>query len=821
MTAPFRAPLPVDRTALEDYRERQQRRNAPPPRSFMDVMREARERAEAVRQMERRDMVSRSGSARDVTSRAEGDGPAAGSFESLFESAPYMAKHVGRIPLDFTPGVGDALALNDARVNIDEGNYGSALVDVASTLPVVGIAGDVARKVRKGSKGEKVASKAAKANQGTASVATSFDGMDAKQAMKHAQAGGHLRQTPDGQYVGLPRGVDSGAKLGAMRRQVDQKVEDGLFNADWYQRSRDAIGDASGFSPSVNPLSREAEKARLLANGGAAYSPQATPAVETNAFLKQHDAKTVQNRRSTPRTGSQSRNVDNAYAWNDDAAQFEFNGDGIRLGKKTGPYATAKDPTVPEDDIYQTANDIWHARVFGYRNNDGSAFSRGMTPQEHGALTGENLLVAARAEARGLQPLGASPNFRWTPRSAQAATWGAEREAAKKAEQAAAMVKYEKALAKFERAKAKGKKGLKRPAKPAQMTDEEIRAYASFGVDNALNDLETAITAEFVPGTGTGTLEGMGDLPQSVRDEFSQKMFEARGPRNPVLDAMDGYQAPAKQARGTWTDAETGQVHGEISDVARPIAGRQSGPSGRGLVDPAGLARTRLAAGVDAVTRGQQGVGVHSFTKSASGWNYADKTGARVTGTPAQREALQRALEAEGMDVVDVGDALYVGKGQFGATADNPVVGSKDVQTRIQAIVGRAPGMDDVRVDVGNWQSQLETPKFGAEGSGQASQYLHDLLTNDNVFGAPRRLDAAGVPQALQRQFDTANEFGAQYGLRNRPDVEKLQELLGARGGFQTFIDYVRQYGVQGLPAAAIMAGGAGATRYSRQEERP
>jgi hypothetical protein len=149
MTAPFRAPLPVDRTALEDYRERQQRRNAPPPRSFMDVMREARERAEAVRQMERRDMVSRSGSARDVTARAEGDSPAAGSFGSMFESAPYMAKTIGRQALDFTP-VGDVLAVRDGVEDASEGNYGSAALNIASALPIIGTAADAWKPISRG-----------------------------------------------------------------------------------------------------------------------------------------------------------------------------------------------------------------------------------------------------------------------------------------------------------------------------------------------------------------------------------------------------------------------------------------------------------------------------------------------------------------------------------------------------------------------------------------------------------------------------------------------------------------------------------------------
>ena len=144
-------------------------------------------------------------------------------------------------------------------------------------------------------------SKAAARNQKKGATSTVFDNVtDYDEAMAMARRGAHLKQDKSGQYIGGPRTdgsygmtVDSPQALAAMRRSADDQVEEGLYNAAWYDRARSAATDAAGGANT---------EASLFARGGAAYSPQATPPTEMNSFFKQHNAKVVLGEDVTPRT---------------------------------------------------------------------------------------------------------------------------------------------------------------------------------------------------------------------------------------------------------------------------------------------------------------------------------------------------------------------------------------------------------------------------------------------------------------------------------------------------------------------------------------
>lgn len=328
---------------------------------------------------------------------------------------------------------------------------GMALAALGS-IPGVNVESKIASELADaaGKTAAKKVGKVAARNKTKTAIGGVFDNVnDYGQAMRMADRGEHLKQTPNGAYVGAPEGIDSPGALGAMRKRVDAKVDDGMFNATWYDRARDTASDVSGFNPATmghDTSSPQGAMASLFSRGGAAYSPQAAPMSEINYFLNQHNNKVLTGQDFRAKTGSQMNNVAKAYAPDPTTGGFIIEPENIKLGKKTGPYADAKNPTIEDKALYKTANDIWHGRVFGYQNADGSKFDRAFTPQEHGFLTGENLLAAERANARlrighnggpALDDAAAIPEL--TPRSMQAATWGSERRAQRVAEEQAKM----------------------------------------------------------------------------------------------------------------------------------------------------------------------------------------------------------------------------------------------------------------------------------------------------------------------------------------------------------------------------------------------
>lgn len=712
-----------------------------------------------------------------------------------------------------------------------EGALGQATTELAlSAIPFVG-------QMKKA--GKVLGKNVAKSNVTNESVAAIFDALNADEAMVAARRGAHLKQNPGtGQYIGGPRGVDSPQKIGAMRAAVDAKVEDGVSNAAWYDRARATARNLTGFTPEMSKVSEEAKKASLFARGGAAYSPQATPPVEVNAFLRQHNEKVLRGNDIVPRTGSQARNVARAYEPNETTGGFSLFPERIKLGKKTGPYADAKDPTVDEKELYQTANDIWHGRVFGYagsKKNPDAPFSRGFTPQEHGFLTGENLLMAERAQQKGLNPPGYD-NFAWTPRAGQAATWGSERFNQTKAAQEKAVKKYERELARYEKAKARGKEA-KKPTAPKIESDDALRAKANAGIDEAVAKHVAAINAEFAPGSNSGMYQGFGDVPKDVQDEFSRESLRVTGKYNPVTNAMQMFQEPTVMTRGEWTDDVTGEVSHSLTDVSKPLVGLKNtdlgftatGKKRKGgqMIDDASRGALEVQSAIEGVLRGQQGVGVGKFTAANSSMKSGEKTGAHLAGTPEELAAARAALEGTyGLNVMDLGqDGLFAGKyapSQLGPAASgtvwNSFVDGKEVQGAVKDALKSTPGA--ISVTPGRLESGLTTVPWGAEGSGQVARFLDEQLSRPDFINAAQRLDAANIPAMLDARRDVADRVLGPYNANvNRPDVQRLLDLISARlgGGFQNFQQYVRDNGFQGLPALGLMAGGAAAAGSARQ----
>lgn len=672
----------------------------------------------------------------------------------------------------FMPGIGTALAARDYERARRDNDYLGMTLSAAGMLPVVG---GVPLAINKAAKA------AAKAKPKKA-IGTVFDNVtDYDEAMRMALRGEHLKRTPEGKYVGAPEDVDSPQKLARNRANARAKVEAGAFNANWYDRARDAATEVSGGNPAM---------ASMFARGGAAYSPQATPEVEVGALVRQHNAKVLRGEDVTPRTGAQARNVARAYTENATGG-YNIDPSVVRLGKKTGPYAEAKDPTVPAESLYKTANDIWHGRVMGYGEN----FSRGFTPQEHGFLTGENLVLANEAQRRGFGAGVLPEGYQWTPRSAQAATWGAQR-----------LDSYKKEYAD------QVKKALRAKQRPPKAPNEqELIARASYGIDSAVPRYTANDTFEFVTGQNTGHLAGLNAADEAMRRQYTDEMGRAYlggDMRDPIYDSFQMYQRSALPTDGKYLNS-AGVLESNPGFTTRPLVGLRSSDLGvtssgkpkRGGPEmvPEDENAMRVAGQLRGLLTAQEGTGRNKFTPANSSMKADEKTGVRYSG--GDLEAARAAYEKQGLDVVQVGDALHIGK----FPGDNgPEMTGKEIQARAkkaqQGLTGEAVA--------GRWETGLEmVPWTEKQGTGETTRQVLERLLDDpqyQVKDAVRRLDAGRLPQAAAAMNEIDAAMASRTGMPLRQDLMKLRDMI-SKGGLQSVIDYVKKNGGKGLPAVALV----------------
>ena len=629
-----------------------------------------------------------------------------------------------------------------------------------------------------------------------------FDDVDDySQAMKMAEKGQHLKRDKTGQYVGAPKDptgkgltVSSPQALSKMRKQVDEQVAEGASNADWYDRARRAYAEVAGGDPTMGSH---------LSRGGAAYSPQATPMMETENIIRQHAAKVIKGEDIIPRTGSQSRNVAKAYQEDPALGGYLISPEKIRLGKKPGPYGEAKDPTIPDESLYKTASDIWHGRVFGYTSPGGKTFKRGFTPQEHGFLTGENLLASKRATEGGV-PVG-DTGLPMTPRRMQAATWGAARfrqfkeEAQERIENA---IKKRKEWDKDKRPatpKKDGGKGSK-PSIPKMPTDEQILQKSLGGIDQSIPRLSANETFEYVTGESIGHLKGLNKLPKEVRQEYSERMQEAfGGDRDLIYEAMQMYQRPSLQTQGVYVNS-LGEVEFNPGYTARPLTGlipsdlgvTASGKPRRGgpMMDPASREAIDTANTVRSILTAQESGGWNKFTPSTGSMKAFEKTGGRFEGTPEVLVDIQKSFEDAGLNTVNVGDALHIGR------FDGDMDGSA-----IQKIAKKVTKDFEGKYTAGRWETGYNPTEFSTPGSGTATRQLVGQLEG-GVKDLGLRMDKrTRMSDALKKWNAIDREFSQRYNLPMRNDLLKLRELISSQTGFEGLPAHVAKYGAQGLPA--------------------
>lgn len=773
--------------------------------------------------------------------------------QSDFMGGVRTGVRAGQTAAGFMPGGGIADAAGylggpSIRQNIGDGNYGLASLQAlgigadalqASAPFTAGLGGLLGTAV-KGSLIPKMAMAmvpAAKAGQRAAknvkktAIGGVFDNVtDYDEAMRMSQRGDHLKQSADGAYVGAPEGVNSPSALGAMRRNVDAKVNDGMFNATWYDRARDTGAELSGFDPAtMSADSPQGALASMFSRGGAAYSPQAAPSSEMNYFLNQHNNKMLTGEDFRAKTNSQMNNVAKAYTPNAETGGFDIDPSKIKLGKKTGPYADAKDATVPDKSLYKTANDIWHGRVFGYQNADGSKFDRAFTPQEHGFLTGENLLAAERANKRirgigdnGGPALEGSVTTELTPRSMQAATWGSERRAQKAAAEQSKMKAAQKALDKWQRAKDAGKPAGPKPRLPPMSTDQQLIDYASFGIDNAVQRHRAMGNYEYIPGHNTGHGTGMPSQPLDVRQEYTDRLKQNYGERDPYYDALQMYQYPTADRMGVYKNS-AGEIERNPGLSAQPLLELQNQPlpngkrGGPGVDGTAGWNAMKDIEFLRTAINANEGGGGLKFTDANASMKGAEQTGGQFGGSPEQLDALAGQLQDQGFFTERLGNQLTTGVYPDFETGNRMVNGAAVDGKGIQSAIAKTPGVEGLSYTPGRSETFYEGVPWANDAGqpnpdGTVTQAIIDRLNNSSVPNLAQRLDAhPTLRQSIGDHNMIDKEVLGALGLPENQKIYKLREII-SQHGLQGLEGYVKKYGPAGLPAFLLptIMGGSG-----------
>lgn len=199
--------------------------------------------------------------------------------------------------------------------------------------------------------------------------------------------GEHLKRTESG-YVGFPRTVENPSGLGAMRRGLDEQVQeaaDAIRLADpanvgnWYNRAR------AGMAASTEPY----QLPRVLEQHGV-YSAGVSPESELGFALKHLNSRAIGEPGMAFRSAG-ANTLDSAVAENRLA----------ELGDKTGIYMTKQDPRLGGSGLFGV-NDFRWAQSMGYTDPQGKPWKAAVSSTMHPVMDMETGLMTERANARGM-----------------------------------------------------------------------------------------------------------------------------------------------------------------------------------------------------------------------------------------------------------------------------------------------------------------------------------------------------------------------------------------------------------------------------------
>lgn len=622
-----------------------------------------------------------------------------------------------------------------------------------------------------------VGTRAAKNVKKAAMGAVDFKSMSPEQRFSASFGDVHIKQMPDGKYVGSPD-IYSPGELSALRRKLYKEVRSVLekpwVNEElpWYGRQRTGIEEIAGPSPAVQ---------HNVAKGIGIYSPQATPAVNFSALANQHQYYSLLGDPSyVPRTGSQA----NKYA-------RQLMGEEVSMGPKTGNFAVSSDPTLA--DPYMSTNDIWIGRLLGYKNKDGKQFSRGFTQQEHAFVQGEmqRLTATARNEKWG-------GRGDWTVEEIQALPW---------------------VELKGRQLASKGKKPYEKGIAEAQRTTlEELPRNTVY------------MTNEVLGSKDIGHMNGLLDQPLDVRAAYTNERGNFIDPETGRAILFDSFpqnlQRPAVPFTGSYEGTSNPGIAWRLiggREMVKDQLPRAPGKLKRAANQPAPLSgpfvadwthqAMRVPGGVYGLLNPQEMVGWSQTFPLQSGMKVRDTNAARIglLGAPTGEQMSRIAAAGK---LVNLPDVVHHGGGNVTLTNFNAIengapvnIGRKQASALREGLLGL--DVNEVlpaRIDAGNvW---LGDAWKQPQGSGAVSRRILDEIEKNPELGwrAIDLMDAnPAVKSEILNQITRDEKYAKMYGASPREDVMRMRRaIVNKFGSLRAYFEQVKKTGGAGFPAVFL-----------------
>jgi len=587
-----------------------------------------------------------------------------------------------------------------------------------------------------------------------------------EEAASIASKNPHLRQDKSGQYIGGPRGVKSRKQINKMRERFDAEVEKGLIGAQWYSRAREAnVRNNSG-----------KERQSLAAKEQAQMSAQATPDTNMNWAIQLRNDYEAGIPSSKAKTGRQAETY--LRARTEGIGQGHNSAERLqdRLGKKTGIYGEHLDPNVP----FATTgtNDIWHARGFGYTNNDGSMFSRALTAQEHRFLDYETVLAADRANKR---KMGGRSD--WTAAEIQAAPWVALKGAS---------------LAKKHN-KGKAVKSGKKP----MMSEEEGIAKAGETYPDLEDKYTANVTRESWPSQGMQMFPewDMSKATAQERADWDAKTQNLdEGGRDPIYSETFGLGTrPSQKGVGSF-EGQNNPV-----TISRPLVNFEK-EGGKTRVGATSRSMMDMESAASGLMDFQDGSAWNKIVTHGDTGKDRSSVSIDIGRSPTMDEmqALEAIATKYGFSLANANNgASFLDFAGVDTTTTGKRIKS-GMKAEIEKAVGGPAKVERGRFEGGYHDLSKELLPENA-GKGLATRKTMKAI-DDAAQGAPNAKNSLLHSKAMQdKAAKTLKQILETEKTKGpaRADVTKLLDIL-ARGGWKGLYNHVQKVGTQGLPAVAL-----------------